>query len=311
MFKKALYFLQYNNLTILLILAIFLIGTAVFASEGGQELIGRQIKRVEGVDNAALIDADLDNFNMDYKILSIEQDDKYYYIKYSYLDLLLQDGVWTYALKEGDRKVSLRPGEDIVGYISQELKEEHDARIAELSAEQEKARNSGKEQRKQVTEYSGLIGAVFNAAESIFPQLAPARTETLPTPLSEELPKAFVDEGSPAASIKSENFEQLYSEYSSKNDPDGDGFFGAHDNCPDISNPDQADADNDGRGDACTGEGQMTTSLVQDDAGKINDEKAAVNEDEKSGGEVEISNNPPAGDADPESMPDSKEQSYE
>jgi hypothetical protein len=34
-------------------------------------------------------------------------------------------------------------------------------------------------------------------------------------------------------------------------DIDGDGIFDDQDNCPDVSNPDQADYDNDGRGDAC------------------------------------------------------------
>ena len=34
-------------------------------------------------------------------------------------------------------------------------------------------------------------------------------------------------------------------------DPDGDGFAESDDNCPDISNPEQADTDGDGVGDMC------------------------------------------------------------
>lgn len=34
-------------------------------------------------------------------------------------------------------------------------------------------------------------------------------------------------------------------------DPDGDGLYGAHDNCTFFANPDQADTDGDGRGNAC------------------------------------------------------------
>jgi len=34
-------------------------------------------------------------------------------------------------------------------------------------------------------------------------------------------------------------------------DPDGDGYRGSCDNCPDVYNPDQQDSDDNGVGDAC------------------------------------------------------------
>lgn len=42
------------------------------------------------------------------------------------------------------------------------------------------------------------------------------------------------------------------------NDVDGDGVPNASDNCPSIANPDQADSDHDGIGDACDPTSQGT-----------------------------------------------------
>jgi hypothetical protein len=43
----------------------------------------------------------------------------------------------------------------------------------------------------------------------------------------------------------------VYREYISENDPDGDNVLGVMDNCPLVANADQADADADGTGDGC------------------------------------------------------------
>jgi hypothetical protein len=43
----------------------------------------------------------------------------------------------------------------------------------------------------------------------------------------------------------------LYGQASCPCDQDNDGISYAEDNCPDLSNPDQADLDGDGQGDAC------------------------------------------------------------
>ncbi len=69
MYKKAVAFIKYNNLVILIIAVIFLLGSGVFAqTETGQALIGGKQTALKGEDNALLLAADLDNMNMDYQI---------------------------------------------------------------------------------------------------------------------------------------------------------------------------------------------------------------------------------------------------
>lgn len=48
-------------------------------------------------------------------------------------------------------------------------------------------------------------------------------------------------------------------------DPDGDGVLGTTDNCPTVANPDQADVDDDGIGDACDPSDDRTADEQLDD----------------------------------------------
>lgn len=49
-----------------------------------------------------------------------------------------------------------------------------------------------------------------------------------------------------------------------KNDSDTDGISGTSDNCPTVPNPDQADRNYDGRGDACSDDDADNISGAQD-----------------------------------------------
>ncbi|MFC1591359.1 rhodanese-like domain-containing protein [Thermodesulfobacteriota bacterium] len=48
-------------------------------------------------------------------------------------------------------------------------------------------------------------------------------------------------------------------------DTDGDGVYDVEDNCPEVSNPEQTDADNDGLGDVCEPDCPATAALGADD----------------------------------------------
>ncbi len=256
--KKFFHFVKYNNFAVLLLFLVFLFGGAVFAqSDAGQEFIGQKQSKVEGVDNSALLSADLDSFDMDFKIEKIEKDDKYYYITYTYLDLIKDKNVWSYQLLEKTRKVSLSLREDLGKYMAEELKEFYHARIKKLKRAQKKARQTGEQKRVEIVEYSGLIGKVLNVGKKVFKNYEPIKKRELPSPSTPpSILKQVEIKKSTSSAVVADNLTDIYNDYIAKNDPDKDDVFGEIDNCPEVFNPDQADIDNDGIGDACDNENE-------------------------------------------------------
>lgn len=251
MFKKFIYFIQYNNFTIILILVFFIIGTGVFAqTETGQNIIGSEKKAIEGVDNTLLLEAELDNFDMNYKIESIEEDDNYYYVTYTYLDLVKQNQAWQYQIQENGRKVSKKLKTDLGEYLGEELSEQYEARIKELKKEQVSAKEQGDTKRVEVTEYDGLIGQTLAVAGRIFSNYEPIKKHKLPTPTLPSMLTTPRSDQEQKVSV-ADNLTDIYNDYIEENDADHDNVFKRFDNCPDIYNPEQEDSDNDGVGDAC------------------------------------------------------------
>ena len=183
MLKKAINFIKYNNAALLILLAIFALGSGVWAqTEAGQEFIGEKQEEIKGIDNTLLLSVDLDNFDMDFKIERITEDDKYYFVAYTYLDLVKTDDAWEYLLNEKIRKVSLKIKKDLGAYLAEELKEEYDARVKTLKQEQKIALEKGKETRTEVVDYSGLIGKTLKLSEKIFFGYESVKTREIPSP---------------------------------------------------------------------------------------------------------------------------------
>ena len=270
MFKRILHFIQYNNLTVLILAVILIIGSGAFAAtDTGQAVIGGQQTATQGIDNTLLLAADLDAFDMDYQIERIEKDDSYYYVTYTYLDLVkrsspstssgqpsLGSAAWEYQLQEKTRKITSSLKQDLGQYLAEELKEQYEARIKELKAEQAEARENGETVRTEVTDYSGLIGQTLDIAGRVFPGYDPVKVRTLPSPsvpptiLARYSATSTVD-GTQTGKAAADNLTDIYNQYIEANDPDRDNFFGSLDNCPNVANPTQADEDGDGIGDAC------------------------------------------------------------
>ena len=249
MYKKAVDFIKYNNLVIIIIAVIFLLGTGVFAqTEAGQAMIGAKKTQEQGEDNTLLLSADLDSMNMDYQIEKIEEDQDYYYVTYTYIDLAKQNGVWLYLMQEKTRKVSKKLKKDLGKYLAEELSEENEARVKDLKAEQAKARKTGEAKRVEVVEYTGLIGQTLDLAGRLFPGYKPVKKRVLPSP---SVPPNVLASADDDIAGQADDLTDIYNNYIDKMDPDHDNLLGVLDNCPNIYNPDQLDSDNDGMGDAC------------------------------------------------------------
>lgn len=264
MLHRIIHFLKYNNFTVILLFLLLFGGVSVFAaSPPGQEVIGQKETRIEGVDNTLLLELDLSKFDMGFKIENIEQDDEFYYITFTYLDLVLVNNAWQYQVVEKLRKVSKKSGVDVGEYMAGELKQYYEDRISYLRTEQAKAGLVGNEARTQVTEYSGLIGKTLDVVSAVFPNYENSEKTILPTPA--DLPevkelKDLISDETTTVSV-ADNLTDIYNDYVTKHDPDADGVFNPLDNCPIESNADQIDADADGIGDAC--DDQTSQSAVE------------------------------------------------
>ena len=210
MLAQIFHFIKYNNATVIILAIILILGGGALAA--GPETIGQKQTSVQGIDNTLLLAADLDNFNMDFKIEKIEQDEQYYYVIYSYLDLVVLDNAWQYQLNSQTRKISKKLKQDLGEYLVGFLAKHQEARTRQLKQEKHLAELSGAQTRTEVTEYSGLIGKTLNLASKAFPDYEPVKTRQLPAPENFNLPTSStsLSEGGQA---QADNLTQVYNNY--------------------------------------------------------------------------------------------------
>ena len=289
MFQKFIQFVKYNNATVIIVLAFLIIGTGVLASETGQELLGEESVRLEGVDNTALLEADLEKLDMNFSIEDIREDEKYYYVTYTHLDLdkvnaggregglgQKEKNVWQWQIQERVRKVSKKSNVELDKYLVEEFKEEYQFRIKRLKEEQSKAEEVGEEKVLEISEYSGLIGKTLAIADNIFEEYEAVKVRALPTPINSISLKELKLTGEEGVS---DSLTDVYNDYINRNDPDGDDVLNDDDNCPGDYNPSQGDRDDDGVGDVCDtnpDDEEILSLPLQNDSGEDQDDNTAT-----------------------------------
>ena len=164
--NKILHFLQYHNLTLVILMFIIGFGTASLASDNVRDAIFEKEVKEVGVDNTMLLTADIDNFDFQPQINDIEEDGNYYYVDYQYRTLGVKDNVWQEVIQEKELKVPkevlAQSNKDLPSYITEEIGEVIMREYQLLKDSQKIAREQGLTKKQKVIAYKGLIGKILN-----------------------------------------------------------------------------------------------------------------------------------------------------
>jgi len=134
-FQKVIQFIKYHNAFTIGLVLIFIFGASVFASDTVREAtIGKTVIEKAGVDNTALLGADLDNFDFTMQINNVTEDKENYYVLYTYKTLDIQNDVWQPVSRQEtlEASKSALADRDLGLYVAEELGEIVDSQKAYL-----------------------------------------------------------------------------------------------------------------------------------------------------------------------------------
>jgi len=212
--NKALDFAKYHNGFVIGLMLAFFGGAAIFAADPGarEAVLGKEIISQTGVDNAAILAADLDNFDFEIKINEVAEDENNYYVDYSFRTLEIQDNIWQEAQRRSSMtidKLSLA-GKDLGLYVQEQLMQVAQNEQNYLKQVQAAETKKGPTQIARAAEYTGLIGLVLDAKNAILPGydpvVKPAPAEL--TVASPAAPEETADEGNDNSSLINDSGNQ-------------------------------------------------------------------------------------------------------
>jgi hypothetical protein len=191
MLNKALIFIKYNNaFTIIFVFCFFGFGITFAAVPDARDAVYSSKDTVTSIDNSLIVSVDLDNFNFNLKINSITEDEKDYYVIYSYQTFTLEDGIWRGKSIEKTLIVNkiVLDGKDLGLYVARELGENINYELSYLKRVQKLERERGESEKVITTEYSGLIGKLLDPREKVIEGYNPVIP--VPIPVAEVIEEA-------------------------------------------------------------------------------------------------------------------------
>ena len=239
---------SYTTMAAVIIAVAFIaVASVMAANEDVKKIIGEEIVEKSGVDNTVLLATDLENFDLKMEITGAMEDSESfedsesgksgnYYISYQYNTLAIKDNVWQEVLRQEKMTVSKASldGRDLGLYLMEELGEVIDYQLAFLKEVQEKEEEKGVTVVLEKTEYTGLIGLVFNTKTKELPGYEPVvkppvAEENISTDDDEIPPAPFVKGGDDDVPSDSEEDDYLensaYYEFLISNCLDSDGHW--------------------------------------------------------------------------------------
>ncbi len=178
MIGKIVNFIQYNNFFTLTLMFVFMGASATFAaSPNARASIVGETATVRSVDNTYLINTDLSTYDIGLKVVSVKEDDEWYYIDYSYTTVEIVDYVWQEVSKVASMKVTKKElgAKDLGLYVAEQLGQVADNKIAFLKETQENEKKNGLTQKVVAVEYSGLVGQFLSTQEKTFEGYVPVK----------------------------------------------------------------------------------------------------------------------------------------
>jgi len=176
MYQKIIQFIKYHNAFTIGLALAFVFSGAIFASDAAREAtIGKAVVEQQGIDNSAILAADVDNFDFGMTIIGVSEDTQNYYVDYVYQSLAIRDNVWQTLSRQATLTVSKSAltDRDLGLYVAEELGEIVDCERAYLKEVQELEDKKGQTQIVQTTTYTGLIGLTLDLKNKILPGYEP------------------------------------------------------------------------------------------------------------------------------------------
>ena len=200
LYQKFISFIKYHNAFTIGLLILFIINTAVFADENVRDsVIGKEVKEVKGVNNEALLEVDLVNFDLVMKIVNIQEDSEKFYIDYTFKTFEIKDSVWQEVAEDQVLIIDKNAlaDRDLGVYIAKELGEVVDSQLVYLNKAQIQEKEKGQTMALETIDYTGLIGLVMSPKTKELVGYTPELNQE-----ATDLPRVFQGEGS----IQSEMF---------------------------------------------------------------------------------------------------------